>query len=544
MVIGQVGGLQSDDPRRVGPYRILGRLGAGGMGTVYLAESSGEQVAVKVIHSSHAADPVYRKRFTQEITAARAVRSEYTAKVVDSQAVGDPLYVATEVVQGQPLDRMAVPGRGLPSERVVSLARDIARALRDIHREGLVHRDVKPSNVVVGAVRAVLIDFGIATTVADIGRLTSTGKVMGTLPYQAPELVSGGAPASEQSDIFAWGCVVYYAATGQGPFGDGAAGEVIPAILGIEPDLRAVPGEVRELVGRALSKKARERPTAEEVVAELESEAASVVVCGAPQAAYPARLRKHLMENGFIVRISTVPETLDSACVLLILETDRPSPEAVDMRLAAERRNVPVRRIVVTGHRRPDAFLDARTNALPGPAHLTQLRALARAEPRPQDATGPVDRTVVLVAGIRTVLRDGDLIAADRMTTDALLAAAGRSSEGWMTRSHVARIGTAFLTEIADVWQEETDGRHGFRAQRALLPDNARNRMGPLSQAFGWKYQGHIPDDYEKWVAERVDVPGFFPTLRPPQQSSGWYDNWSITITAVHDRISEERRSG
>ncbi len=514
------------------------------MGTVYLAESSGEQVAVKVIHSSHAADPVYRKRFTQEIAAAQAVRSEYTAAVVDRQVVGDPLYVATEVVRGQSLDRLAMPGRGLPAERVVSLARDTARALRDIHREGLVHRDLKPSNVMVGSTRAVLIDFGIATTVADIGRLTSTGKVMGTLPYQAPELVKGGGTASVKSDVFAWGCVVFYAATGQGPFGDGAAGEVIPAILGADPDLRAVPGEVREMVGLALSKQARDRPDADEVATELESVAASVVICGASPGGYQARLRKLLVDNGFTVRISSVPDTLNGAGVLLTLVTDRPSPEAVDMRLAAERRNIPVRRIVVAGPRQPDAFLDARANALPGPDHLARLRALVRTEQPTHDATSPVDRTAALVAAVRTALRAGDLVAADRLTTDMLLAAAGRSDEGWMTRSHVNYVGTAFLRELAEVWQRETGGRHGFRAQRALLPENSRNRMFTLSRAFGWSRDGAISDDYETWVADRGDVPGFFPTLRPPKRSYGWYDNWSMTVTAVHDRISEERRSG
>ncbi|MFJ6673290.1 protein kinase [Actinosynnema sp. NPDC091369] len=544
MVIGQVDVLRPGDPRRLGPYRVLGRLGSGGMGTVYLAESSGEEVAVKVIHSSHAADPVYRRRFTQEIAAALAVRSEYTATVVDSQVVGDPLYVATEVVRGQALDRMAAPGRGLPSERVVSLARDTARALRDIHREGLVHRDLKPSNVMVGPDRAVLIDFGIATTVADIGRLTSTGKVMGTLPYQAPELVRGGSAASVKSDMFAWGCVVFYAATGRGPFGDGAAGEVIPAILGADPDLREVPGEVREMVGLALSKRARDRPDADEVAAELESGSASVVVCGTPRNGYAVRLRKLLMDNGFTARISTIPDTLNGAGVLLVLDTDRPLPETVDMRLAAEWLNIPVRRIVLTGPRQPDDFLDARASALPGPAHLAQLRALVRTEPRTHDATSPVDRTAALIATVRTALRAGDLVTADRLTTDMLLAAAGRSDEGWMTRSHVSHVGTAFLREFARVWQEETGGRHGFHAQRALLPENSRNRMFTLARAFGWSRDGFISDDYETWVADRADVPGFFPTLRSPKRSYGWYDNWSMTVTAVHDRIIEERRSG
>jgi eukaryotic-like serine/threonine-protein kinase len=543
MVIAQVEVLRPGDPRRLGPYRVLGRLGSGGMGTVYLAESSGERVAVKVIHSSHAADPVYRKRFTQEIAAAKAVRSEYTATVVDSQVVGDPLYVATEVVQGQALDRLA-SGKGLPAERVVALARDTARALRDIHREGLIHRDLKPSNVMVGPTRAVLIDFGIATTVADIGRLTSTGKVMGTLPYQAPELVKGGSTASVKSDIFAWGCVVFYAATGRGPFGDGAAGEVIPAILGADPDLRAVPGEVREMVGLALSKRARDRPDSDEVAAELESGSASVVVCGSPQDAYAVRLRKLLTDNGFTVRISTIPDTLNGAGVLLILDSDRPSPATVDMRQAAEWRSIPVRRIILAGPRQPDAFLDARASALPGPAHLVQLRALVRTEPRTRDATGPMDRTAALITAVRTALRAGDLVTADRLTTDMLLAAAGRSEEGWMTRSHVNHIGTAFLRDLAQVWQEETGGRHGFHAQRVLLPENSRNRMYTLALTFGWSSQGFVPDDYETWAADGGDVPGFFPTLRSLNQPSGWYDSWGMTVTAVHDRISEEQRSG
>src|SRR5262249_23305385 len=164
----QYSGLHPGDPRQLGPYRVLRRLGVGGMGTVFLAEVPGSaevpgtQVAIKVIHPAYSENPTYRRRFANEVRAARAVTSLYTSTVLDAEVVSDPLYVVTDVIHGSNLGALVAPDRGLAADKLIALAKDTARALRDIHDQNVVHRDLKPSNVMVTADRTMLIDFGIA----------------------------------------------------------------------------------------------------------------------------------------------------------------------------------------------------------------------------------------------------------------------------------------------------------------------------------------------------------------------------------------------
>ncbi|NKE64065.1 serine/threonine protein kinase [Lentzea sp. PSKA42] len=215
-------GLGPGDPRRLGPYRVLGRLGAGGMGAVYLAAWSGtdRRVAIKVINPGYSAIAKYRARFTREVRTAMSIRSPYVPRVLDADLEFDPPYVVTEVVHGTSLAVLADAGRGLSGDRVLALAQDTALALMDIHELEIVHRDLKPSNVMVTGERAMVIDFGIAADLSDLTRLTTTDHVVGTLPYIAPELVDPAATgrASPASDVFSWGCLVYYAATGRTAF--------------------------------------------------------------------------------------------------------------------------------------------------------------------------------------------------------------------------------------------------------------------------------------------------------------------------------------
>lgn len=273
--------LGISDPRRIDRFVLDGRLGSGGMGTVYRGRTPGHHlVAVKVIHRHLADDEGFRRRFASEVRCARKVRGLYTAAVVDADpdpAPGpDPAepalpWLATEFVSGVALeDRIQAVRRGrspaLSSGELHVLAGGLAEALVDIHGGGTVHRDLKPSNILLADTGPRVIDFGIAQAV-DAMRMTHTGLVVGSAHYVAPERFSGD-PAGEPSDIFSLGVVLAYAATGRLPFADGeqAHGEVRQAILYQEPDLRGLTGELRDVVLRCLTRSPRERPTARQML--------------------------------------------------------------------------------------------------------------------------------------------------------------------------------------------------------------------------------------------------------------------------------------
>jgi len=540
--------LAHDDPRRLGPYRVLSRLGVGGMGTVFLADAHGEQVAIKVIHPAYSKDPAYRRRFASEVRSARSISSPYTPTVLHAELDSDTLYFVTDVIPGKSLSELVAPDRGLAADSLIALAKDTARALLAIHDLDFVHRDVKPSNVMVAADRRVLIDFGIAAHIDDIGDVTSTGKFVGTVPYLAPEILYKGR-ASPASDVFSWGCTVYFAATGRAPF----SGTLVNQITRGTVDVRKVPGVARELVAKALSERPRDRPTARDILDELDCVYAPVVLCAESERSYTGRLRTCLKDAGFIVRVSSEPETLTDASVLIVMVSDKPSPAVADMRLAAQRLGIAVLPVVVGAHGRQDAFLDARSNALPGPMHLRRLRDLARlaasagAEPagavEPAGTAKPArrkDQGDPVIEAIIEALARGDLVAADQLTTAALLTAAGRSQAGWIARDDVDRVETAFLRDCARVWHEETAQLHGFLAQRLLCQGDADRDMIDLVKLFGWDNPHAISSDYHSWVAGNGHHPGFFPTLRTVDMSTRWYDRWSITVSSIHRRIRRE----
>lgn len=530
-------GLLPGDPRQLGPYRILGRLGAGGMGTVFLADVSGagRQVAVKTIHPAYSANRAYRSRFAREVAAASTVTSPYTSVVLDSELATDPLYVVTELVSGTSLRDRVTAGHVLTGDRLVALARDTARALLDIHARAVVHRDLKPSNVMVDDDRAVLIDFGIAAHLDEIGDLTSTGKVVGSLPYLAPELLGAGR-ASPASDVFSWGCVVYFAATGHAPF-SGDAGTLVDRIRAEEADVRGVPGVVRDLVERALAKQARDRPGVPEILTELDTIAAEVVLCGGEDSGYAARLRDFLADAGLSVRVSRQPDTLGEAAVLLTLVADTPSTTVTDMGAAARRLGLPVLPVTIGAGSRPDAFLDARTGALPDRARLRRLRELARAPRR-----APAEPAEPVIAPVHAALARGDLVAADQLTTTLLLTAASCAELGWIGEAEVAAVETALLRDCARVWHEETGQRHGFLVQCGLFPCDGYCDITELAPRYGWGEPADYQADYHGWVAERGHRPGFFPTLRHADAAGNWFDPWSMTVSSVHQRIRQELR--
>ena len=251
--------LTADDPRVIGDFRLQSRLGAGGMGRVYLGFSpAGRAVAVKVIHPHLARDPSYSARFRREVAAAQAVNAVYAAPVVAAGPDDTPPWLATAFVPAPSLQEVVGKNGPLPEEAVWKLAAGLAEALRAIHASGLVHRDLKPGNVLVAADGPRLIDFGIAR-VLDGTRLTTTDGVLGTPSYMSPEQARGSS-VDPPSDIFSLGGVVYFAATGQPPFGGGIPAALLYRIVFDEPNLNGLPPRLRSLVAACLDKNPAARP--------------------------------------------------------------------------------------------------------------------------------------------------------------------------------------------------------------------------------------------------------------------------------------------
>ncbi|MEU0228150.1 protein kinase [Streptomyces sp. NPDC006284] len=257
--------LQAGDPPVVAGYRLAARLGAGGMGRVYLSHTQGGRpVAVKVVRPELADDPAFRRRFRREVEAARRVRGAYTAELVDADADGLPPWLATLYVPGPSLTA-AVARRGpLPVPAVLWLMAGVAEALSAIHEVGVVHRDLKPSNVLLAADGPRVIDFGISVA-ADLSSHTATGSTVGTPHFMAPEQATAGE-ISPATDVFALAQTAAFAALGEPLYGEGTAPVVLYRIVHEEPDLSRLPEALRPLFARCLAPDPRERATPAEVV--------------------------------------------------------------------------------------------------------------------------------------------------------------------------------------------------------------------------------------------------------------------------------------
>lgn len=252
--------LEAGDPRQVGRYRIVARLGAGGMGRVYLGRSpGGRSVAVKVVRPELADEGDFRRRFAREVAAARRVNGVFTAGVVDADPDGSPAWLATAYVPGVPLGDAVAAHGPWPEGPVLALGAGLAEALEAIHAAEVVHRDLKPSNILLAPDGPRVIDFGISVT-GEASALTHTGVVVGTPGFMSPEQLTG-KPVGLTSDVFSLGAVLAFTATGAGPFGTGSAHALSFRVVYEEPDLRRLPPDVRDLVAECLVKEPGGRPT-------------------------------------------------------------------------------------------------------------------------------------------------------------------------------------------------------------------------------------------------------------------------------------------
>ena len=266
---GRAAPLGPGDPERVGPYRLLGRLGAGGMGTVFLGRGGdGERVAVKVLRPELAGDPSFLRMFRHEVAAARRVVGFCTARVIDAELSGELPYLVTEYVDGVRLDRAIAASGRLAATDLEGLAVGMAAALTAIHGAGVVHRDLKPSNVLLSYFGPKVIDFGIARALDASAASTATGRLMGSPGWMAPEQFAQ-RPVTAAVDIFVWGSLVAFAGTGRRPFGQGTVVEIVYRIRHEPPDLGDLQGRLRALVEGCMDKDPERRPSARTLLLEL-----------------------------------------------------------------------------------------------------------------------------------------------------------------------------------------------------------------------------------------------------------------------------------
>ncbi|WP_328837249.1 serine/threonine-protein kinase [Streptomyces europaeiscabiei] len=299
------------DPLKIGPYKIVGRLGSGGMGWVYLGRSpAGREVAVKVARSELACEPEFRERFAREVAAARVVSGAYTAAVVDADPTAELPWLATLYVPGPSLAEAVRADGPLPEVQVRPLGAGLVEALQAIHAAHVIHRDLKPANVLLAQDGPRVIDFGISRVDGAPG-LTRVGVVVGTPPFMSPEQIRGDR-VGPPSDVFSLGGVLVYALTGRPPHGSGEG--VRAEVVRGEPRLDGVPAGLRPVIARCLAKRPEDRPRLAEILAQLMGEDAGAEVWPPPQVARTIEVRYEELQERH--RRRTTSESVPS-CLLL-----------------------------------------------------------------------------------------------------------------------------------------------------------------------------------------------------------------------------------
>ena len=285
--------LLPSDPTQIGPYELRGRLGTGGMGTVYLGHSPGGRLAaVKVIKAQVLAQPDTLARFRREAETLRTVRSAYTAALIDCELTVSPYWMATEFIPGPTLADVLAAEGPMPVDTCMLLTASLAEGLSDIHAHGICHRDLKPQNIILSPTGPHLIDFGLARDPADTG-LTQTDIIVGTLGYVAPELLTSDNGLNPATDVFALGTTIAHAATGRRPYGTGRAESICYRILEENIDLDGVDPDLEQLIRSCVSRDPAQRPRPDEIIAwcrrNRRQHTAAVVPSAVPQPT-PARV--------------------------------------------------------------------------------------------------------------------------------------------------------------------------------------------------------------------------------------------------------------
>ncbi|MFG2229216.1 protein kinase [Streptomyces sp. NPDC048723] len=451
--------LTSEDPERIAGYWLAARLGAGGQGTVYEGyDEAGQRVAVKVLRPELVARPDIAGRFAKEVLAAQRVESFCTARILESGTDGERPFIVSEFVPGRDLRKAVRDSGPLTGDALVRLATGAATALAAIHRAGVVHRDLKPDNILLGPDGPRVIDFGIART-ADMS-LTDTGHLMGTPGYMAPEVLTGRR-ADGAADVFAWGAVMLFAATGRDPFRGENIGEVVVRVTEHHPDLTPLPPALRELVGEALAKAPADRPTATGLLLRM---------LGGPGDAADAALLAAGRENAGRLRDATADEAepaLGAAAEATYQRLPEPVRQAV--------REITLRLIV------PGAAADGSQDT---------LRTAATAEwldGRPYEERSALRDAFESLAVARLLVLEDD---AARLASLGLLRAWPRLRD-WVDRDREALLLLRWLTAAAGHWDgqgrraEDLPAGHAPEAARACVagaPD--WHRASRLEGAF------------------------------------------------------------
>ncbi|MEV3859905.1 serine/threonine-protein kinase [Streptomyces sp. NPDC050095] len=374
--------LSPNDPRQVGPYRLDGRLGEGGMGQVFLAVSpSGRQVAVKLIKRELASTPRFRERFAREVEAARRVGGFHTAQVVDADPEAESPWLATEFIPGPTLQEL-VTGQGpLAPDAVLRLGAGLAEGLAAIHACGLIHRDLKPGNVILAPDGPRIIDFGIAHA-PEATAMTHTGSVIGTYAYMSPEQIRTPARVTPATDVFSLGSVLAFAATGRGPFDASTVPGILHRVTAEPPELTGLDpaGPLHAVVTFCLAKDAAERPSAPNLLHRLSVTAEAATT---PAPAKPVGRRNLLIGSVGAAALAAVPAYLlwpDSG------PDSTSGPKSPDAKGGPEKSPKP----------KPSPTRDATRPVLQLKGHTGEILCLAFSPDGRTVATGSFDHTVRL----------------------------------------------------------------------------------------------------------------------------------------------------
>ncbi|MEU1255883.1 serine/threonine-protein kinase [Streptomyces chartreusis] len=445
--------LGVDEPTVVGPYRLLGRLGSGGMGRVYLGRSAGGRtVAVKIVHPHFALDEEFRARFRREVEAARRVGGAWTAPVLDADPEAPVPWVATAYAAGPSLTSAVADSGALPPHSVRALGAGLAEALAAVHELGLVHRDVKPSNVLLTLDGPLLIDFGIARAMDGTASLTSTGVSIGSPGYMSPEQILGKG-ATGAADVFSLGAVLAYAATGEPPFSGDSSAALLYKVVHEEPELDALDGELRELVAACLVKEPGARPAPGEVARRLAPQGAASLVAGGwlpgPLVEQVSRGAVRLLNLEAAEDVSSGPVRFDLPSVGAVETTA--GGEAAGRATVGEFGPPPV----MGGHATPTPMPSTPFTPMSAPPVAPPSSPAAVPEPRdappPQDAVpGSERRPGKLAVSVAASSTPGEGGRGRRMSCTVALAVAGALA--------AVTVGSVFVFELLPGGEKDSAG--------------------------------------------------------------------------------------